>query len=118
MNRKSIILRIAVTALIIIAFSACSGNGSESFNEISKRRQCRANLNTLSTDQANYCDAQGEWASEVEQLDQYARRPRPLTCPESGEGYILELSDSGYSISCPAGHGSIDTGRRSWTGGN
>ncbi len=111
------ISRIAATALILIMFSGCSGNGSESINEISKRRQCRANLNTLCTDQANYCDAYGEWASDIEQLNQYARRTRSLTCPESGEEYILQESDSGYMITCPAGHGSIETGRRSWTGG-
>lgn len=110
------ILRIA-TALIVVAFSGCGGNGSESINEISKRRQCRANLNTLCTDQAKYCDETGEWSSDLEQLNQHARRLRPLTCPESGEDYLLELSDSGYIIRCPAGHGSIDTGRRSWTGG-
>ncbi len=104
--------------MVLIAFSACSGDGSESLDEISKRRQCRANLNTICTDQARYCDAQGEWASDLEQLDQYARRVRPLVCPQNGEEYILELSNSGYLIRCPAEHGSIDTGRRSWTGGN
>lgn len=75
-------------------------------------------MNTLCTDQANYCDANDEWASDIEQLNQYARRVRALTCPETGEEYILELSDCGYVISCPAEHGSIETGRRSWTGGN
>lgn len=117
MNKKSITLRTAVSIIFLIAFSACNGSDSESINEISKRRQCRANMNTICTDQANFCDATGEWASDMEQLDEYARRPRSLTCPESGEGYILEQSDSGYVISCPAGHGSINTGRRSWTGG-
>ena len=75
-------------------------------------------MNTLCTDQANYCDANSEWASDIEQLDQYARRTRSLTCPKSDEEYILELTDRGYVISCPDGHGSIETGRRSWTGGN
>ena len=73
-------------------------------------------MNILCTDQANYCDTNGEWAATIEQLDEYTGRSQPLTCPESGEAYIIELSDSGYVISCPDGHGSINTGRRSWTG--
>jgi len=109
---------ITAVVIIIIGFSGCNGNDTESISEISKRRQCRANMNTLCTDQANYCDANGEWAHDGQLLDEYARRARPLTCPETGEEYILELSDCGYTISCPAGHGSIETGRRSWTGGN
>ena len=109
---------ITAVAIIIISFSGCNGNDYESISEISKRRQCRANMNTLCTDQANYCDANGEWAQDLQHLDEYARRARPLTCPETGEEYILELSECGYKISCPAEHGSIETGRRSWTGGN
>lgn len=110
--------RIAACTLSVIIFSGCGGSDSESISDISKRRQCRANMNTLCTDQASYCDANGEWAPDMEQLNQFARRTRPLICPEIGEEYILELSDCGYVISCPAEHGSIETGRRSWTGGN
>lgn len=74
-------------------------------------------MNILCTDQATYCDVNSKWAETIEQLDECAGRPQTLTCPESGEEYLLESSDSGYVISCPAGHGSIHTGRRSWTGG-
>ncbi len=109
--------RITACVLVIIIVSGCGENGSESLSDISKRRQCRANMNTLCTDQASYCDANGEWAPDIDQLNQFARRTRPLTCPESGEEYIIESSDCGYVVSCPAGHGSIDTGSRSWTGG-
>ena len=116
-NSKSIISRITAAASMLIIFSGCGGSGSGGINEISKIRQCRANMNTICTDQANYCDAYGEWATDIQQLDQYARRTGSLKCPESGEEYILQESDSGYVISCTAGHGSIDTGRRSWTGG-
>ena len=118
MNKISHFWRIAAGALILIVFSGCDGNDSESISDISKRRQCRANMNTLCTDQASYCDANDEWAPDIEQLNQFARRTRSLTCPQSGDEYILELSDCGYVISCPADHGSIETGRRSWTGGN
>jgi hypothetical protein len=117
MNRKSLILRIVSASFIIIMFTACNSSNSDTLREISKRRTCRANMNIICTDQANYCDANGEWAETIEQLDEYAGRPQPLTCPESGEDYLLELLDSGYVISCPDGHGSINTGRRSWTGG-
>ena len=116
MNRKSLILRIVSASFVIILFTACSGSDSESLREISKRRTCRANMNILCTDQANYCDANGEWAETIEQLDESAGRLQTLKCPESGEEYLLEQSESGYVITCPAGHGSIDTGRRSWTG--
>ncbi len=75
-------------------------------------------MNTLCTDQARYFDAEGGWAARVEELDEFVGRVQPLTCPETREDYILELSDSGYVIKCPAGHGSIVTGTRSWTGGN
>ncbi|MCK5117804.1 MAG: hypothetical protein KAR44_14500 [Candidatus Aegiribacteria sp.] len=117
MNKKSLISRIAPIAFLTIIFCGCGGNGTESLSEISRRRQCRASLNTLCTDQATYCDANGDWAPNLDLLNHFARRTRPLTCPESGEEFILESSDYGYVLSCPAGHGSIDTGSRSWTGG-
>lgn len=111
------IFRIVAASFIIIMFTACNGSNSETLRDISKRRTCRANMNNLCTDQATYCDVNGEWAATIEQLDECAGRLQALTCPESGEEYLLESSDSGYVISCPAGHGFIDTGRRSWTGG-
>jgi hypothetical protein len=105
-----------MTLLVLISISGCDEN-SQSLLEISRERQCRANMNTLCTDQANYCDAVGHWAGTNEELDQYARRTRSLTCPVTEELYIIELKDDGYEIRCPGGHGSIDTGCRSWTGG-
>lgn len=105
-----------VCLLMAMLLSGCDGD-SQSLLEISRERQCRANMNTLCTDQANYRDAVGHWAATNEELDQYARRPRSLTCPVTEEPYIIELVDDGYVIRCPGGHGSIVTGRRSWTGG-
>lgn len=112
MNRIRII-KAAVYALLLILLTGCDGAPAKLL-EVSKERQCRANLNTLCTDQANYRDATGEWATEISKLDEYARRPIPLICPSSGEEYVLEEKNDGYILSCPAGHGSIDTGRRSW----
>jgi len=106
-----------MTVLVIFMFiPACDGEESESLSVISKRRSCRANLNTICTDQAQYRDAMGQWATSIDQLDQLSQRARPLTCPESGEEYLHEMNDSGYILTCPAGHGSIETGVRSWTG--
>ncbi|OPL19502.1 MAG: hypothetical protein AVO35_10085 [Candidatus Aegiribacteria sp. MLS_C] len=102
---------------IVPAFLGCSG-GEGGIVEVSRERQCRANMNTLCTDQANYRDATGRWAGTNEELDRYARRTRPLTCPVSDEQYIIELRDDGYIVRCPCGHGSVDTGRRSWTAGD
>lgn len=108
----------AVLLLVILpAFLACEGEEG-SILDISRERQCRANMNTLCTDQANYRDATGRWAGTNGELDRYARRTGPLTCPVTDEHYIIELKDDGYIVICPCGHGSVDTGRRSWTAGD
>jgi hypothetical protein len=118
MATSRLILRIILAVLLLTLLGSCNGNASETLGEISIRRQCRANMNTLCTDQANYCDANGEWASDIDKLDEHARRANPLRCPETDEEYLMELTECGYIISCPAGHGSINTGRVSWTGGD
>lgn len=111
--------RLMATLLLLclmFMLGGCSRESSAELLNISKERQCRANMNTLCTDQANYRDAMGHWAGTNEELDRYARRPRSLTCPGTGEDYVIDLKeDGGYIITCPAGHGSIDTGSRSWT---
>lgn len=112
MNRNKLIS--AALAIVLTLSLSCSGEAAGKLMEISKKRQCRANLNTLCTDQANYRDATGEWATDISQLDEFARRTVSLTCPSCGEKYVLEEKNDGYILSCPAGHGSIDTGRRSW----
>ena len=105
------------TLTVVLLLMACSGGDSgNSLIDISKERQCRANMNTLCTDQVNYRDATGHWTDSMEDLDEYARRTRSLTCPGSGEEYKLELTEEGYCIQCPSGHGSIQTGVRSWAG--
>ncbi len=109
------VLIIVAAILCLISLSGCSDD-SRSLMEISRERQCRANMNILCTDQANYRDAIGHWAGTNEELDQYTRRSHPLTCPVTEEQYLIELVDDGYVIRCPGGHGSIVTGRRSWTG--
>lgn len=113
-------LGLAATLLalsLILMFGGCSRESSAELLNFSRERQCRANMNTLATDQANYRDAMGFWADSNEDLDRYARRPRPLTCPSTREEYTIELKEEGgYTIRCPGNHGSIDTGRRSWTG--
>jgi hypothetical protein len=79
------------------------------------RRECRANMNTLATDQALYRLTNGEWADRVEDLDEIADRSEALTCPECGRPYELTATPEGYVISCPMGkHGRIETGIPSW----
>jgi len=77
-------------------------------------------MNTLCTNQATFAIVHGNWAATTEELDETSGRIWPLSCPETGDSYINELRDSGdsYIISCPAGHGSIETGRRSWSEGS
>lgn len=108
---------IAIALLFVIAqlLAGCDGEEPANLLEISRRRQCRANLNALATDQAMFRDTYGRWAAGQEELDQFVGRLRPLSCPVTGELYIYELKEDGYIISCPAGHGSIDTGGRCWT---
>lgn len=117
MKNKTVFLLLSVTAVLMI-FSSCEKRNGESLLEISIKRQCHANMNTLCTDQASYCDAEGNWAETIEELDEYFGRLWPLTCPENGEQYVIEITEDGYRIECPSGHGSINTGRRSWTESN
>jgi hypothetical protein len=115
MNNKFFFL-IVILALSAVFGTGCNAEGHDNLVEISRERQCRANMNTLCTDMANIRDAIGYWIDDQDEIDEYARRSRPLVCPVTGEAYTIDLKEDGYVISCPCGHGSIDTGRRSWTG--
>lgn len=91
-----------------------SGCGDR-LREISRERQCRANLNILATDQAVFRSTHSRWASTVEELDQAAGRTLTLLCPSCMQPYRLALSGDDYLLECPAGkHGSIQTGTPSW----
>ncbi|MCK4504606.1 MAG: hypothetical protein KAW14_03225 [Candidatus Aegiribacteria sp.] len=114
--KNKVIWIIAISAIaVILSYIACDCNSRNKLSEISLKRQCHANMNTLCTDQASFRDANGEWAERVAELDEFAGRIWPLVCPESREEYLMEKTDEGYRLSCPSGHGSIETGRRSWT---
>lgn len=116
MGRKCF-LRSAVFLLLLLI--ACdSPEDLRSIAEISIERECQANMNVLATDQAMHHTNYGRWAVSMEELNVMVGRLWMLTCPETGEEYILEPLDDGYSIMCPYGHGSVNTGRRSWTGNN
>lgn len=115
MKNKVIRIIVISTIAILLSYMACDCSSHQKLSEISLRRQCHANMNTLCTDQASYRDANGEWAESVADLDEFAGRIWPLECPETREEYLIEKTDEGYRLSCPSGHGSIETGRRSWT---
>ena len=114
-NKKAIwiIVISAIAILLLYVVFECSGH--KKISEISLKRQCHANMNTLCTDQASFRDAEGEWAGSITELDEFAGRIWPLQCPGTREEYIMEQTDEGYRLSCPSGHGSIETGQRSWT---
>ncbi len=116
MTKRYLLVFILLVPLLILV-SGCRGQRQDSLIDVSQKRQCWANMNILSTDMANYRDATGHWTDNMEELDQYARRTRPMTCPVTHEPYTIRLEEDGYVLSCPCGHGSVDTGRRSWTGG-
>ncbi len=106
----SILARSAVVLLVLSLASSCGG-----ITDAAEERQCRANMNTLATDQAMFFTANGRWASSLEEMDRAAGRAVPLVCPSCGEPFEMELLDGGYVITCPGGiHGSIDTGSPSW----
>ncbi len=116
MKNNRVIMIIGISAIaIILVFVVCECGSHQKISEISLRRQCHANMNTLCTDQASFRDANGEWAENITELDEFAGRIWPVVCPESGEEYLVEKTEEGYRLSCPSGHGSIETGRRSWT---
>lgn len=109
----------SVILLPLLLLIACdSAEDSKSILEISIERECRANMNALATDQAMHRTNYGRWAVSIEELDIMIGRQWTLTCPETEEGYILTPLDDGYILTCPDGHGSVNTGKRSWTGIN
>lgn len=80
------------------------------------RNQCRANMNTLSSDMAMFRVTTGFWTDDAASLDSSAGRSVPLVCPECGLPYGISLHERGYVLSCPGNsHGSIDTGRQDWS---
>lgn len=79
------------------------------------RNQCRANMNTLSSDMALFRVTTGYWAEGVARLDSMAGRRESLKCPVCETPYEVDLHADGYFLSCPgAGHGMIDTGTPDW----
>jgi hypothetical protein len=103
-----------LSALLLLPAMLISGCGDR-FREISRERQCRANMNTLATDQAVFRSTHSHWASTVGELDQAAGRTLTLLCPSNCEPYRITLVGSEYRIECPAvSHGSIQTGTPSW----
>ena len=103
--------------LTACAVAALLASGCDGFRNEVEQSQCRANLNTLSTDQALFRTTYGRWAPGMEELDAVAGRSRTLVCPTCEEEYVLVVDDGGYTLSCPDGtHGSIATGRASWAG--
>lgn len=92
--------------------------GCDGFRNEAETRQCRANLNTLSTEQALFRTTYGRWAASIDELDDIAGRTLPLVCPACGEGYEMDVDPAdGYVLECPCNeHGSIVTGTPSWAG--
>lgn len=77
--------------------------------------QCRARMNTLSSDMAMFRVTSGYWPDSAFPLDSLAGRSETLCCPRCGEPYIVSARTDGYTISCPDGsHGEIDTGKPDW----
>ncbi len=109
----------AVTALILVATvslgSGCESGQADGLSNRWKLNECRANMNTLATDQALYMLITGEWTGSMAKLDSIGKRRQALVCPSCRSGYAIDLYDGGYIIHCPVEeHGSVDTGVPSW----
>lgn|GEM_PF-581307 len=106
--------RSAGLLLLVFALSALPGCGDH-IREVARERTCRANMNTLATDQALFRTANGRWATSTGELDRVAGRSVTLLCPNDLQPYRISVEGDDYTIECPCGvHGSIRTGTPSW----
>lgn len=111
-------MRITLIAALLLAALLAVAPGCDGFRNEAETRQCRANMNSLSTEQALYRTTYGRWASSIAELDRLSGRTVPLVCPSDGNGYVMEAGGDGYTVTCPCcEHGSIETGSPSWTAG-
>jgi hypothetical protein len=112
---RSCVAAAAMMAVAALLVSGCESGKAEELSDQWKLNECRANMNTLATDQALYMLTTGEWTGSVAKLDSIGKRRRPLVCPSCGREYTIDLHANGYVISCPLEeHGSVDTGVPSW----
>jgi len=103
----------------VLLLTTCGDGEDSALTEISQVRQCRANMNTLATDQAMYHLMNGDWATSINQLNEEIGRPAALVCPECGEEYVMSLEEGCYTITCPGGlHGSVSNGMPTWSEGS
>lgn len=103
---------IAILAFATLLVAGCGRD----LREESRRRQCRANMNALATEQALYKAAHQCWADSVSELDDLAGRSVPLVCPSCNSEYTMSADEAGYAIECPNGdcHGTVVNGAPSW----
>jgi hypothetical protein len=95
---------------VAAALLAAGCGGAESL-----ANQCRARMNTLSSDMAMFRVTAGYWPDSAAPLDSLAGRSETLRCPLCGEPYRISARADGYIIGCPDGtHGEIDTGKPDW----
>ena len=112
-------LHILKAVLISLLICSCGGGENSRLREIARTRQCRANVNILSTDQAVYHLLNGTWSLSIAELDTEADRPVPLVCPADDSEYVMVADSTGYTITCPSGvHGSVTTGQPNWHEGS
>lgn len=103
----------ALLAALSPMWSGCGGR----LEDVARMRQCRANMNTLATEQALYRATYGCWADSVDLLDGLAGRTEPLLCPSCSKGYEMSVDESGYTVECPSEnpHGAVVNGTPSWS---
>lgn len=117
MRRAAALISSLLLAATLAAGMGCRSGRTEELSNRWKLNECRANMNTLATDQALYMLTIGEWTGSVTQLDSIGKRREPLVCPACDREYRIDLYEGGYVIHCPMEeHGSIDTGIPSWDG--
>jgi hypothetical protein len=104
---------VLLLAVSVLAAMTAGGCGSR-LREASEQRQCRANMNQLATEEAQFFQANGRWA-ELHELELRAHRTDPLLCPSCSGLYRVTLAGSSYRIDCPCDrHGFVQDGNQSW----
>ena len=118
-NKTLVIILIVVFAgLPLMGLLTCGIVGAAAvaipkFSDVSesaKKNACRANMRTITSQEAIYFATNNEYTDNLHDLGMEG-----ITCPEGGS-YRMIADGDGFSITCPNGHGSIEDGIVSWSG--